>query len=74
MKNAGKCPKCSSRNIIYVPFRAGKSKTGKWNNTVIWLSALKSAKIDRYVCGDCGYTEEWIANTDDLANIKKKYS
>jgi hypothetical protein len=27
----------------------------------------------RYVCGSCGFSEEWIDTPDDIAKVRKKY-
>jgi hypothetical protein len=31
-------------------------------------------KVTRYLCGACGFSEEWIDETEDIAKIRKKYA
>lgn len=52
MKNTGRCPKCGSSDLL-------TPEPGLYNSFPIRLFA--NAKIQRYVCRSCGYTEEWIA-------------
>ena len=50
MKTTGRCPKCGS---------AIMPADGKLPRFPIVF--FVNAKIQRYVCRSCGYTEEWIA-------------
>lgn len=52
MKNTGRCPKCGSSDLL-------TPEPGLYNSFPIRFFA--NAKIQRYVCRSCGYTEEWIA-------------
>lgn len=69
MKNSHTCPKCDSNEIIKI---AGPARVGHSKNQVP-TSLFTRANVDRYVCGVCGFSEEWISKTKDLRNIKKKY-
>ena len=32
-----------------------------------------SVKVTRYLCGSCGFSEEWIDSPEDLHKLKEKY-
>ncbi len=70
MKMKNKCPKCGSSDIIMIPGKAGAYGTG--NNIQVGWSNFSAVLVDRYVCGECGYSEEWIEK-EDLPTLKKKY-
>ena len=59
MKTSNTCPKCHSRRVIKL---AGKTTQhykisyGRWGTS--------SEKLDRYVCGKCGFTEQYAALSD----------
>lgn len=57
MKTTGRCPKCGSADLLAV-------EPGLYNSFPIGFfvnAKIVNAKIQRYVCRSCGYTEEWIA-------------
>lgn len=68
MKNRGVCRKCKSRDIIRVDSSEGGSG-------VIFLSygGLESIALTRFLCGSCGFTEEWLDNEEWLEKVKKRY-
>ncbi len=70
MKNTHTCPKCSGKEILCVPGTSGAYGTG--NNIMVGLTNLSAVLVHRYVCCDCGYSEEWI-NKEDIPKLKKKY-
>ncbi len=70
MKMNHKCPKCGSSDIIMVPGEAGAYGAG--NNIKVGFTVLSAVLVNRYVCCDCGYSEEWI-DKDDIQTLKKKY-
>jgi predicted nucleic-acid-binding Zn-ribbon protein len=59
MKVSRQCPKCHSRKVIeVVGHNYNQNQTiplHKWN--------MKHAILDRYICADCGYTEEYVQLT-----------
>ena len=62
MKHSRTCPKCGSTDIILVP---GSSKAyGAGNNIQVGMTIFSAVLVDRYVCGYCGYSEEWIDQKD----------
>jgi hypothetical protein len=72
MKNSQQCPKCKSADIIRIPGMVASYGVG---NAVLAGSTISSAvKVSRYLCGQCGYSEEWIDSQEDIVKIKKKYS
>ncbi|MBO4838033.1 MAG: hypothetical protein J5493_01520 [Lachnospiraceae bacterium] len=58
MKNTVTCPKCGSRKIILIE---GSTAV---NNRFFPLSFSTYVPLDRYICSECGYTEEWIPARD----------
>lgn len=69
MKNSVTCPKCNSNNIIKIPGKVGSYGSG--NNISFGFT---SVKVTRYLCCDCGYSEEWIDSKQDIEKLKRKYS
>lgn len=70
MKNKNTCPKCGSNDILLVPGEVGVYGTG--NNIMTGMTIASGVPVNRYICCDCGFTEEWI-NLEDVPKIKKKY-
>jgi ribosomal protein S27AE len=69
MKTTKICPKCGSNDIIKIEGTAGAYGAGN-NIPVTWT---KYAMVDRYLCGSCGYSEEWVER-DSIEKIRKKYA
>lgn len=69
MKNKNTCPKCGSREICRIPGWVGAYGSG--NN--IPVSFFGKAKVARYLCRNCGYTEEWVEERKDIERLAKKY-
>ncbi len=69
MKNSGMCPKCGSTDIIKVLNRNG------WDFiTSSWLLGLgANVRLARYLCGKCGFSEEWAQSADDIEEIRASY-
>ena len=68
MNKTGKCPKCGSNKLIIVPGKKIPAQAGR--AIMIGSSTLSSALFDRYVCSQCGYSEEYF----DKDNIDKLIS
>lgn len=62
MKNTGACPKCGSRDVFVVDGHAGAYGVG--NNIPDGLTVFSCIPVDRYVCGQCGFSEEWLRQED----------
>ena len=60
MKNTKKCPKCGANVIFLIRENA---------HSAIPTSIFSSVGIYRYICGKCGYTEEWV----DEEGLQKLY-
>ena len=56
MKNTKICPKCSGTDIVWFDGNTLKTRT----ENVVHTGTVSSAPIHRYVCCDCGFTEEWV--------------
>lgn len=71
MKNTKLCPKCDSNNILKIP---GKhTGYGAGNIIMVGLTAVKAVKVTRFICEQCGYSEEWIENKEDIQRLINKY-
>ncbi len=73
MKNNKICPKCKSNDIIRV--NGGTGAYGAGNNIPTGRNGITSRahiSVNRYICRNCGYCEEWIDKEDiDLIDITK---
>ena len=63
MKNTGKCPKCGGTDII-------KVEDDVWGNMVKRHAWLFFVFCDRYVCGNCGFIEEWMRSPSDIEKLR----
>lgn len=70
MKITKLCPKCSGSDIIRVEGTTGAYGVG--NNIPVGMTVFSHVKVPRYICCNCGYTEEWI-DEEDLFKLKSKY-
>jgi len=70
MKN-GICPRCGGKEIFNGS--SVSNKTGMHFSNTIPVSLLRTATLNNFVCGQCGYLESYIAKEKDLASIKKKW-
>ena len=70
MKNSHICPKCNSTDIIRIEGRSGAYGSG--NNIQTGMTIFSAVLVHRYLCCDCGYSEEWI-DKEDIGTLKKKY-
>jgi ribosomal protein S27AE len=70
MKN-NTCPKCGSNNVIKVPGSVGAHASG--NNILLGMSIFSAVKVTRYVCGRCGFSEEWVDDQEGLEKLKQKF-
>ena len=68
MKNTKCCPKCNGTDIIRIEITPGAHGFG--NN--IPITNFSCVKVHRYLCCDCGYSEEWIDKAD-IPKLKQKY-
>jgi len=69
MKNL-RCSKCRSSEIVRFPgdIQAPSSLSGAKPP-----SSFKPIPVTRYCCANCGYSEVWVDNTEDLQEVLKKF-
>ena len=70
MKNNKMCPKCQSTNIIRIDGYVGSHGAG--NNVMLGMTIFSAVNVNRYICCDCGFTEEWI-DKHSYAGMSFKY-
>ncbi|HXU29623.1 MAG TPA: hypothetical protein VN851_03510 [Thermoanaerobaculia bacterium] len=71
MKNTGTCPKCASHDLLRVPGTIGHGGSG--NNIQVGWWIYSGVMVTRLVCGNCGYSEEWIESPADIERLRKKF-
>ena len=67
MKNTKTCPKCNSSDIVRIDGYSGPYGTG--NNIMTKNTIFSAVNVNRYICCECGYTEEWI-DREDIEKVK----
>ena len=67
MKNTNLCPKCSSDDILRLPDHCDANLIPT-NFTVIG-----AVYLTRFVCADCGYSEQWVESPKDRERLRKKH-
>ena len=72
MKNNNKCPRCKSNNIVVIKNDGHPDST--FGNNIQTKSTILSGVvyINRYICCNCGYSEEWIDQNDIKTIIESK--
>lgn len=70
MKTTNTCPKCGSHEILRIQGKSGAYGSG--NNVPVGATIFSAVLVHRYLCCNCGYSEEWI-NKEDIPQLKKKY-
>jgi hypothetical protein len=71
MKNSKACPKCRSTEVIRVPGEIGGYGAG--NNIRVGMTFFSAVKVTRYLCGTCGFSEEWVDSSEEIAKVRKKF-
>lgn len=71
MKNSRICPKCNASNVLRIEGRVDAYGVG--NNIPAGMTIFSYVKVDRYLCCECGYSEEWV-NKKDIPKLWKKYA
>ena len=72
MKNSNTCPKCSAQDIIRVI--SNPSHTADDRIPVGWTVLGAAVPVTRYLCGSCGYSEEWIDSPQDIERIRADHA
>ena len=70
MKDTNQCPKCGSNHILRIEGYTGAYGAG--NNVRTGLSIFNSVNVHRYLCCDCGFSEEWI-DKEDIPIVEEFY-
>jgi predicted nucleic-acid-binding Zn-ribbon protein len=68
MKYTHCCPKCDHSHIAKLE---GGTFKGNYYNTI--TMGMSTIYLTRYVCVQCGYTENYIDDTKELEDIKNKF-
>ncbi|MCB9308780.1 MAG: hypothetical protein H6567_01815 [Lewinellaceae bacterium] len=68
MKSTHCCPKCNCNEIAKVKGGAFK---GNLYNTI--STGLNTIYLTRYICLSCGFTENYVEDTDDLEKLAKRH-
>lgn len=71
MKNTKVCTKCNSSDVLRILAKVGPYGTG--NNIAVGYPSFSAVKVTRYLCCECGYSEEWIENKDDIEILRAKF-
>lgn len=67
MKNNKQCPKCNSSDIKRV--KGSSRGYGAGNNIITGATIFSAVNVNRYICCNCGFCEEWI-DKEDIPKIK----
>ena len=54
-----------------MPAVKGAYGTGNFITFALWSG--KRVPVTRYVCGNCGFTEEWIDEASDLVKLRQRF-
>ena len=68
MKDTKECPKCRGINIVRIDGFVGAYGSG--NNIITGATVFSGVNVNRYICCDCGYSEEWI-DREDLQKVRE---
>lgn len=69
MKHSQMCPKCDSYDILKI--KGGSTWTGYQNYIIGTMT--KMVLVTRYLCANCGFSEEWVEDPKGLEILKKKH-
>jgi ribosomal protein S27AE len=68
MHQTKKCPKCQSGDLIKV-----LGNIGPHGNNIPMGFIAGTVMITRYVCGACGFSEEWIESKASIEALRKQF-
>ena len=71
MKDSRSCPKCESADVVRIPGEA-RSMSGAAGNYVA-ASVFSHVLVSRFLCCECGYSEEWVESPEDRERLKERY-
>ena len=67
----GTCPNCGSAHVYSGADMLLKGGMNRPNS--ISITTFTMARLDNYVCADCSYVENYIADQEDLDKIREKW-
>lgn len=68
MKQNNKCTKCGSVDLLRIPIIPGEEP-----HIVVGERPMHMVAVTKFICGQCGFIEEWVESTDDLAKLRTEY-
>jgi len=68
MKYNNNCPKCQNTEIAII--EGGAFKGNIYNTLTFGLTTIY---LTRYVCTNCGFTENYVDDPKNIQKIKDKY-
>ena len=71
MLRSGRCPKCQSKDLVRIPGRVGAHGSG--NNISVGWTIFSSVKVTRFLCCDCGFSEEWLESPADRKKVRDEF-
>lgn len=66
MKTNGTCPKCQSQDIIVIA-------DAEQNRIQTGWTVFGYVPVARYVCGACGFSEEYVESPEDIDTLRRKF-
>lgn len=67
MKNTNTCPKCNSKEIVRLADQTDSTLVPT-NFTI-----FGAVYMTRYLCADCGFTEEWVEKPSDRETLRGRH-
>ena len=71
MKNTKTCPKCHSNDIVRIEGQIRAHGSG--NNIPTGFAVWSAVKVTRFLCLNCGFSEEWVEDREDLEKLREKF-
>jgi hypothetical protein len=68
VKTTGKCPKCGGTDLIVIP------PITIYGNVISGRTIFTIIRCARYVCGACGFIEEYVEDQADIETLKRRYA
>lgn len=68
MRANNRCVKCQSSELVRIPPIPGEEP-----HIAVGSRGMHLIGVSKYVCGQCGYIEEWVDNTRDLEELRREY-
>lgn len=68
MKTGRPCPKCGAKDPVYFPGGKLEGQNNAMRGGFLFNDVIR---IARYVCRDCGFTEEWVDRDSDMDVVRR---